>query len=87
MVAARTDRLRAEGRDWFGEYALPRAALLLKQGFGRLIRSRRDRGVVAILDSRVATRAYGETVLASLPAAPRTDRLEDVAAFFARGAR
>ncbi len=87
VVAARTERLRAEGRDWFGEYALPRAALLLKQGFGRLIRSRRDRGVVAILDSRVATRAYGETVLASLPAAPRTDRLEDVAAFFARGAR
>ncbi len=84
VVAARTERLRAEGRDWFGEYALPRATLLLKQGFGRLIRSRRDRGVVAILDSRVATRAYGETVLASLPAAPRTDRLEDLAAFFAQ---
>jgi ATP-dependent DNA helicase DinG len=83
VVAARTERLRAEGRDWFGEFALPRATLLLKQGFGRLIRSSRDRGVVAILDSRVVTRAYGRVVLDSLPDARRTQRLDDVRAFFA----
>ena len=64
----------------------PAAALALKQGFGRLIRSRRDRGVVAILDGRIARRHYGHTLLASLPrSCPRTEELEDVARFFAVG--
>ena len=62
------------------------AALALKQGFGRLIRSRRDRGVVAILDGRIARRHYGDTLLAALPrSCPRTENLEDVAQFFAGG--
>ncbi len=82
VVAARTERLRAEGEDWFGGYALPRATLLLKQGFGRLIRSSRDRGVVAILDSRVTNRSYGGIVLSSLPPARRSYSLQDVRAFF-----
>ncbi|MBM4437295.1 MAG: ATP-dependent DNA helicase [Actinobacteria bacterium] len=85
VVSARTERLRAEGLDWFGQYALPRAVLLLKQGFGRLIRASTDRGVVAILDSRVARKAYGRTVIDSLPPARVTFRLEDVRAFFAEG--
>ena len=83
VVAARTDRLRRQGADWFGGYALPRAVLLLKQGFGRLIRSSTDRGVVAILDSRIVQRSYGRTVLDSLPPARRTSRIDDVRKFFA----
>ena len=82
VIAARTDRLRAEGRNWFGEFALPRATLLLKQGVGRLIRSSQDRGVVAILDRRLTTRRYGALVLDSLPPARRTDELADVYRFF-----
>ena len=75
------DRLRVEGRNWL-EFALPRATLLLKQGVGRLIRSTQDRGVVAILDSRLTTRRYGALVLDSLPPARRTDELADVYRFF-----
>jgi ATP-dependent DNA helicase DinG len=56
----------------------------LKQGFGRLIRSRVDSGIVAILDGRIARRPYGATLLASLPPdCPRTESLEDVTAFWA----
>jgi ATP-dependent DNA helicase DinG len=62
---------------------VPRAALALKQGFGRLIRSRRDRGVVAILDGRIVRKSYGGMLLASLPeACPRTFELDDVRLFF-----
>ena len=57
--------------DPFGEYALPQAVLRLKQGFGRLIRSTTDRGVVAILDCRLFTKRYGEIFLRSLPPATR----------------
>ena len=87
VIAARTDRLRAEGRDWFGEFALPRATLLLKQGVGRLIRSSHDRGVVAILDRRLTTRRYGAVVLDSLPPARRTAELADVYRFFSSRGR
>jgi ATP-dependent DNA helicase DinG len=85
LTAARVDRIRDGGGDPFGEYQLPRAALSLKQGFGRLIRSRADHGIVAILDGRIARKSYGATLRASLPAdCPRTESLEDVAAFWAR---
>ena len=82
VVAARTEHLRQEGANWFAELALPRAALLLKQGFGRLIRSTSDRGVVAVLDSRLRRRRYGQTILRSLPPAPITHRLDHVQRFF-----
>jgi ATP-dependent DNA helicase DinG len=64
---------RRAGRElaWFTELALPAATLALKQGFGRLIRTRRDRGVVAILDGRLVTRGYGERILRALPPASR----------------
>jgi ATP-dependent DNA helicase DinG len=85
LTAARIDRIRDAGGDPFGGYQLPRAALSLKQGFGRLIRTRSDHGIVAILDGRVARKTYGATLRASLPAdCPRTELLEDVAAFWAR---
>ncbi|MGI8423186.1 MAG: ATP-dependent DNA helicase [Chloroflexota bacterium] len=67
VFAARSELLD----DPFGSYAVPQAALKLKQGFGRLIRSTGDRGVVTILDSRLWTKRYGDTLLRSLPDATR----------------
>ncbi len=64
---ARVERLREAGRDPFAEYMLPRAALKLKQGFGRLIRTATDVGAVHILDGRMLTRAYGKRLLRALP--------------------
>ncbi|MBN2575112.1 MAG: ATP-dependent DNA helicase [Deltaproteobacteria bacterium] len=83
LTAARIERIRENGGDAFGSYQIPRAALALKQGFGRLIRSRRDRGVVAILDGRIARKSYGAALLGSLPEdCPRTHALDEVRAFF-----
>ena len=63
-------------------YLVPAAALTLKQGFGRLIRSRADRGIVALLDERVSTKGYGKVFLRSLPAAKRCSTLEELRAFW-----
>jgi ATP-dependent DNA helicase DinG len=85
LTAARVDRIRDDGGDPFGSYQLPRAALSLKQGFGRLIRHRGDHGIVGLLDGRVARKSYGGTLRQSLPAdCPRTESLDDVVAFWAR---
>jgi len=85
LTAARIDRIRDEGADPFGAYQLPRAALALKQGFGRLIRTRSDAGIVALLDGRISRRSYGHTLLASLPGdCPRTESLLEIAAFWRR---
>ena len=83
VVAARCRALEAAGHNPFMAYSVPEAAITLKQGFGRLIRSRTDRGVVAILDRRIRTRGYGAGMLAVLPPARRTDKLDDVRAFWA----
>lgn len=82
LVAARCLRLEEQGEQPFMKYLVPSAALTLKQGFGRLIRTRRDRGIVAILDSRLARKGYGRVLLRSLPAATRCRTLEDVAGFW-----
>jgi ATP-dependent DNA helicase DinG len=71
ITAARLERLAEEGLDGFMNYLLPHAALKLKQGFGRLIRSRQDTGVVVLLDSRVVTKRYGHLLLSGLPRADR----------------
>ena len=63
---------------------LPQAILRLKQGIGRLLRTRDDRGVMAILDKRLYTKSYGRQVLAALPPARRVTAIEDVRAFFAQ---
>jgi ATP-dependent DNA helicase DinG len=71
VTAAHCEAIDAGGGNAFAEYMLPHASLRLKQGFGRLIRSATDRGVVIIADPRIATKAYGRELLNGLPAAPR----------------
>jgi len=84
VVLARSAAIEADGKNPFLDYHVPSAAITLKQGFGRLIRSRRDAGVVAILDSRVHTKGYGRTLLGSLPPAKRTDDLAEALSFARR---
>jgi ATP-dependent DNA helicase DinG len=72
IVAARMEAMEERGEDPFWKYSLPEAALRLKQGFGRLIRTREDRGAVLILDSRILTRKYGPFLRQSLPETPFT---------------
>lgn len=83
LHAARAERIAENGGNAFAEYTLPLMILALKQGFGRLIRTTTDRGVVAILDSRLSSKRYGRTVLSSLPPAQVTRRFSDVYQFFA----
>jgi ATP-dependent DNA helicase DinG len=79
LVAARMQAAAEAGHDPFAAIQLPAAAIALKQGFGRLIRRRDDRGIVAILDGRVVTRGYGRVFLDTLPAGlPRSSALEQV---------
>ncbi|MCC6213469.1 MAG: ATP-dependent DNA helicase [Polyangiaceae bacterium] len=85
VFAARSREIEARGESPFSRLAVPQAAIALRQGFGRLIRGERDRGVVALLDGRALAKGYGRRLLAALPPAPRTDRLAVVQEFF--GAR
>jgi ATP-dependent DNA helicase DinG len=71
ITAARCEAIAAAGGDAFAEYMVPHASLRLKQGFGRLIRSATDRGVVIVADSRLVTKPYGAALLDALPPAPR----------------
>jgi ATP-dependent DNA helicase DinG len=81
VVAARIERLRSQGGNPFGEYQVPVAVLTLKQGLGRLIRSASDRGILAVLDSRLVEKAYGRRFLESLPPARLVHDLGEVAGF------
>jgi ATP-dependent DNA helicase DinG len=82
IVQARAEALTLAGESPFTRLHLPLAQLALKQGFGRLIRSQSDYGVVALLDTRVHRRGYGQRLLSGLPPAPRVTSLEEVAAFW-----
>lgn len=82
ILAARIDAVRAQGGDPFGEYQVPLAILALQQGLGRLIRHRRDRGVLAVLDPRLRTKGYGRRFISSLPPAPVVHDLAAIDAFF-----
>jgi ATP-dependent DNA helicase DinG len=71
VYEARCDALKEESdRHWFSDLALPHAIMRLKQGVGRLIRTRTDRGIVALLDARITKKMYGRTVLGCLPPMP-----------------
>ena len=94
LTAARLERLESQGHNGFTNYLLPHAALKLKQGFGRLIRTERDVGVVLLLDRRIVTKRYGPLVLNGLPNAEQIvgewnavlTRCEDFFARFGIGA-
>ena len=81
IVAARVRALEEDGRNAFAEYQVPEAVLALKQGFGRLIRSKTDRGILAILDNRIRRMQYGRIFLESLPEYTTTQDLATVARF------
>jgi ATP-dependent DNA helicase DinG len=83
VVNARVNAIRESGGNPFYDYQIPQAALALKQGFGRLIRSREDRGVLSILDNRITRQRYGQVFFDSLPDYAFTTNLRDVEAFFA----
>jgi ATP-dependent DNA helicase DinG len=82
VLAARLAAFEREGRSPFAEYQLPRAAIALKQGAGRLIRDEADRGVLMICDPRLFSRAYGRRLLGSLPPMRPTRDEADAVAFF-----
>jgi len=84
VTEARLEKLKENGKNPFIHYQIPNAILMFKQGFGRLIRTQSDKGIVAILDPRVRTRFYGERFLSALPDCVRTDSIEDMKEFFDR---
>ncbi len=82
IVDARIRKIREDGGNPFAEYQIPSAVLALKQGFGRLIRSASDRGLLALLDNRILKQAYGKIFFDSLPDYTFTTSLQDVEEFF-----
>ena len=87
VVMARSRRIDEDGGNSFFDYQTPGAVLALKQGFGRLIRSRGDRGVLALLDPRIRTKTYGSLFLESLPAYRITSDLAEVERFMRKEAK
>ncbi len=84
LIQARARSLEENGQSAFNELFIPHAQLTLKQGFGRLVRTERDVGVVALFDSRIHTRGYGQRLLRELPPARRTTQLSDALEFLER---
>ncbi|HET9750708.1 MAG TPA: ATP-dependent DNA helicase, partial [Casimicrobiaceae bacterium] len=82
LLAARLAKLNADGGNAFMDWQLPQAAISLKQGAGRLIRTETDRGVLMIGDPRLVDKPYGRRIWQSLPAMRRTREIDDVVAFF-----
>ena len=70
LTASRLEHIESQGRNSFSEYSVPEAILKLRQGVGRLIRTRKDKGICVILDNRIITKPYGRAFLASMPDCP-----------------
>src|SRR5262249_24798280 len=87
IVAARVPALTEDGRNAFAEFQVPQAVLALKQGFGRLIRTKTDRGVLALLDTRIQRMPYGKIFMESLPRYRVTQELTEVARFLDTGSK
>jgi ATP-dependent DNA helicase DinG len=85
VVAARVKAIDAEGGNAFFQYQVPAAVITLKQGFGRLIRSLHDRGLLALLDNRILKKTYGRVFVESLPNYRRTTEIRQVEEFFGVG--
>jgi ATP-dependent DNA helicase DinG len=85
VVAARVKAIDADGGNAFFDYQVPAAVITLKQGFGRLIRSLHDRGVLTLLDNRILKKAYGRMFVESLPNYRRTTELRELEQFFGAG--
>jgi ATP-dependent DNA helicase DinG len=81
VIAARVDRIARNGGNAFYEYQVPRAAIQLKQGIGRLIRSSKDRGVIAVFDIRMLTKSYGQVFVKSLPPCRVVHSLDEIETF------
>lgn len=82
VVEARIRNVREDGGNPFYDYQIPEAVIALKQGFGRLIRSRKDRGVLVLLDNRILKQRYGRVFFASLPEYAYTNDIREVETFF-----
>lgn len=83
VFAARANQIERHGGSSFGELTIPAMTLTLEQAYGRLIRTTADKGVVAILDSRLTTTGYGQKIVRGLPDSPRTTDFDEVREFFA----
>lgn len=82
LQTAREEMIQSQGLNPFFDLRLPEAVIELKQGFGRLIRSQTDRGVVALMDARVRSKGYGRIIVSALPPARTARRVDDVVRFF-----
>lgn len=82
LIEARIEAIKRNGGDWFNNFYIPIAIIALKQGYGRLIRTVEDLGMVAIMDKRIVTKNYGGKFLRSLPDSLKTRKIEKVELFF-----
>ncbi|MFH0823402.1 MAG: ATP-dependent DNA helicase, partial [Pseudomonadota bacterium] len=87
VISARTQKLRLDGRDPFKSFQVPMAVIALRQGFGRLIRTKTDRGVLCILDRRIVTKFYGRTFLESFSPTPISQDIGKVREFFTQASQ
>lgn len=82
IIEARIDKIKKEGGNWFDNFYLPIAIIALQQGFGRLIRTHKDLGMVVLMDIRVITKGYGYKIIRSLPDCLKTRDIEKVKLFW-----